>query len=79
VWPFFSLHLDTEQPAHSPQWKPRQQLREEVQKPPKNVPSVLRFHDFNIWSHAKKKEKPWSSFSFYAHDKQGLIRIDPVY
>ncbi len=57
-----------------------------------------RFFDFNVWSHAKKKEKlhymhanpvkeglvshskdwPWSSFSFYAYDEQGLIRIDPV-
>ena len=24
------------------------------------------------------KEWPWSSFSFYAKDEQGLIRIDPV-
>jgi putative transposase len=57
-----------------------------------------RFYDFNVWSHAKKKEKlhymhanpvrerlvqhprdwPWSSFSFYANDEPGLIRIDPV-
>jgi len=66
-----------------------------------------RFYDFNVWSDAKRKEKPhfftrdreavnmhanpvrerlvkhpkeWprSSFSFYARDEQGLIRIDPV-
>lgn len=57
-----------------------------------------RFYDFNVWSHAKKKEKlhymhanpvkerlvqdakdwPWSSFSFYAKDEQGLLRIDAV-
>ena len=57
-----------------------------------------RFYDFNVWNHAKKKEKlhymhanpvserlvqhakdwPWSSFSFYAYDEQGLIRIDAV-
>ena len=57
-----------------------------------------RFYDFNVWSHAKKKEKlhymhanpvkerlvqdakdwPWSSFSFYAKDEQGLLWIDAV-
>ena len=57
-----------------------------------------RFYDFNVWSHAKKKEKlhymhanpvkerlvkhpkdwPWSSFSFYAREEQGLIGSDPV-
>jgi putative transposase len=57
-----------------------------------------RFYDFNVWSHAKKKEKLqymhanpvrerlvphpkdwlWRSFSFYAYDAPGLIRIDRV-
>jgi hypothetical protein len=29
-----------------------------------------------LWKHPQ--DWPWSNFSFYAREEQGLIRIDPI-